>query len=104
MPGDNPILDGMKIGAKDGSLLVTDLVGEGFHVLARDGNARRASSAAAAAPTNLRLRRRDAVDHRCRACWPASAEPTYAGQLWKPTFPGGGAPTAKGTIASRGKA
>ncbi len=36
MPGDNPILDGMKIGA-DGRLYVTDLVAGGLHVLRPDG-------------------------------------------------------------------
>ena len=36
MPGANPILDGMKIGA-DGRLYVTDITGAGIHVLGRDG-------------------------------------------------------------------
>ena len=36
MPGDNPILDGMKIGA-DGRLYVTDLVGAGIHVVQPNG-------------------------------------------------------------------
>lgn len=36
MPGESPILDGMKIGA-DGRLYVTDISGKGIHVLARDG-------------------------------------------------------------------
>ncbi len=36
MPGDNPILDGLKIGA-DGQLYVTDIGGKGIHVLAADG-------------------------------------------------------------------
>ncbi len=36
MPGDNPVLDGMKVGA-DGRIYVTDLVAAGIHVLAPDG-------------------------------------------------------------------
>ena len=36
LPGDNPILDGMKIGA-DGRLYVTDIVAKGIHVLPPDG-------------------------------------------------------------------
>lgn len=36
MPGDGPILDGMKIGA-DGRLYVTDIAGKGIHVLENDG-------------------------------------------------------------------
>jgi serine/threonine protein kinase len=101
MPGDNPILDGMAI-AKDGSLLVTDLVGEGFHVLARDGT-RKGFVRTGGCPTNL------AFDGETlwitdASVLASSAEPNYAGRLWKVNFPGGGAPTAKGSIASRRKA
>ena len=51
MPGENPILDGMSI-ARDGSLLVTDLVGAGIHVIARDGSVK-GFIKAGGAPTNL---------------------------------------------------
>jgi gluconolactonase len=36
LSGDNPILDGMKIG-RDGRLYVTDITGKGIHVLQPDG-------------------------------------------------------------------
>jgi gluconolactonase len=36
LSGENPILDGMKIGS-DGRLYVTDITGKGIHVLQRDG-------------------------------------------------------------------
>ena len=98
MPGDNPILDGMKIGA-DGRLYVTDLVGAGIHVLCSpngtvDGfiNGRRRAD-------QLRLLRRDAVGHRRRGARRQHRAQSYGGQLWRLTVPGGGAPTATGSIA-----
>src|SRR5438105_1354022 len=50
LPGDNPVLDGMKIGA-DGRLYVTDLVAKGIHILAPDGKAE-GFIACGGAPTN----------------------------------------------------
>ncbi len=38
LPGDNPVPDGLKVGA-DGRLYVTDIVAGGIHVLAPDGTA-----------------------------------------------------------------
>jgi gluconolactonase len=95
MPGKSPILDGMAIAA-DGSLLVTDLVGEGFHVLARDGTPL-GFRHTGGCPTNL------AFDGEVlwvtdASVLASSAEPNYAGRLWKLAFPGGGAPTYRGTI------
>ena len=102
MPGDNPILDGMKIGA-DGWLYVTDLVGGGIHVHRARRHGQRLHQSRRRAD-QLRLRRRDAVGHRRqRACRKHRAQ-SYAGRLWRLTFPGGGAPTYKGTIAWRATA
>ena len=98
MPGDNPILDGMKIAA-DGRIYVTDLVGKGIHVVRPDGTID-GFIAVGGAPTNC------AFDGE--VLWvtdatvlAASTEPNYAGQLWRLTVPGGGLPTHKGTIAGR---
>ncbi|TPJ31297.1 SMP-30/gluconolactonase/LRE family protein [Mesorhizobium sp. B2-8-3] len=101
MPGKNPILDGMAI-AKDGSLLVTDLVGEGFHVLARDGTPK-GFVRTGGCPTNLAFDGETlwVTDASVLA---SSAEPNYAGRLWRLTFPGGGAPTYKGSIGMEVKA
>jgi gluconolactonase len=95
MPGDNPVLDGMTI-ARDGSLLVTDLVAAGIHVIARDGTVQ-GFIKAGGAPTNL------AFDGETLWITDASVlassdKPSYAGRLWRLKFPGGGAPTYKGTI------
>lgn len=95
MPGKNPILDGMAIAA-DGSLLVTDLVGEGFHVLGRDGTPK-GFVRTGGCPTNL------AFDGETlwitdASVLASSAEPNYAGRLWRMKYPGGGAPVSKGAI------
>lgn len=96
MPGDNPILDGMKIGA-DGRIYVTDLVGKGIHVVRPDGTVDE-FIAVGGAPTNC------AFDGEIlwvtdASVLAASADPNYAGQLWRLRVPGGGMPTHKGTIA-----
>lgn len=95
MPGKNPILDGITIAA-DGSLLVTDLVGEGFHVLARDGTPR-GFVRSGGCPTNL-VFDGDTLWITDASVLASSAEPNYAGKLWKMTFPGGGAPVHRGAI------
>jgi len=96
LPGKNPIPDGMAI-AKDGSLLVTDLVGEGFHVLARDGT-HKGFVRTGGCPTNLAFDG-DTLWITDASVLASSAEPNYAGRLWRMTFPGGGAPTYKGAVA-----
>ena len=95
MPGDNPILDGMAIAA-DGSLLVTDLVGKGIHIVAPDGRIK-GFIPAGGAPTNL------AFDGETlwitdASVLAASSEASYHGKLWKMRYPGGGAPVSKGSI------
>ena len=99
LPGKTqPILDGVAI-AKDGSLLVTDLVGEGIHVLARDGT-RNGFIHTGGCPTNLAFSG-ETLWMTDASVLASSAEPNYAGKLWRMTYPGGGAPTYKGTIGSR---
>lgn len=96
MPGDNPILDGMKIGA-DGRIYVTDLAAGGLHILRPDG-AVDGFIACGGAPTNCAFDGETlwVTDASVLA---ASAEPNYAGQLWRLHLPGGGAPTQYGSIA-----
>jgi gluconolactonase len=98
MPGDNPILDGMKIGA-DGRIYVTDLVGKGIHVVRPDGTIDGFISVGGA-PTNCAFDR-EVLWVTDAAVLAASTEPNYAGQLWRLKVPGGGMPTHKGTIAGK---
>jgi gluconolactonase len=97
MPGDNPILDGLKIGA-DGRIWVTDLVAGGLHVLAPDG-AVLDFIACGGAPTNCVFDGQTlwVTDAGVLA---ASAEPSFAGRLWRLRVPGGGAPTHLGAVAA----
>jgi gluconolactonase len=97
MPGANPVLDGMKIGA-DGRIYVTDLVAAGLHVLAPDGKVE-GFIACGAAPTNCAFAGETlwVTDAGVLA---SSAEPSLAGALWRLSVPGGGAPTYVGAIAS----
>ena len=97
LPGDNPIPDGMKVGA-DGRLYVTDLVARGIHVLAPDGAAVDFIPCGGA-PTNCAFDGETlwVTDASVLA---ASAEPSFAGQLWRLRIPGGGAATHRGTIAT----
>ena len=95
MPGDNPVLDGMKVGA-DGRIYVTDLVAAGIHVLAPDGKVLDFIRTGGA-PSNL------AFDGE--TLWvtnagvlAASTEPSTAGTIQRLRIPGGGGPTYKGVI------
>ncbi|HEY2112211.1 MAG TPA: SMP-30/gluconolactonase/LRE family protein, partial [Dongiaceae bacterium] len=98
LPGDNPVPDGMKIGA-DGRLYVTDLVAKGIHVLARDGKPE-GFITCGGAPTNCAFSGETlwVTDAGVLA---ASTEPSYAGKLWRLIVPGGGAPTHKGSIGKK---
>ena len=96
MPGDNPVLDGMKIGA-DGRLYVTDLVAAGLHVLAPDG-AVEGFIACGKAPTNC-VFDGETLWVTDAGVLASSAEPSFAGALWRLRIPGGGAPTYFGAIA-----
>jgi len=101
MPGENPILDGMKVGA-DGRLYVTDLVAAGIHVLAPDGKVLEFVPTGGA-PSNC------AFDGEIlwitnAGVLAASTEPSYAGTLQKLRVAGGGGPTHKGSIRGSAKA
>lgn len=96
MPGDNPILDGMKIGA-DGRLYVTDLVGKGIHVVQPNGTVDDFIPVGGA-PTNC-IFSGETLWVTDATVLAASTEANLQGQLWKLTVPGGGAPTAAGSIA-----
>jgi gluconolactonase len=96
LPGDNPIPDGLKVGA-DGRLYVTDFVGKGIHVLAPDGRYD-GFIKVAIAPTNC------AFDGE--TLWVTDTgllalgtEASSLGQIWRLHVPGGGGPTYKGHIA-----
>jgi gluconolactonase len=95
MPGGNPVLDGMKVGA-DGRVYVTDLVAAGIHVLAPDGKVLDFIPTGGA-PTNL------AFDGEIlwvtnAGVLAASTEPSTAGTIQKLRIAGGGGPTHKGAI------
>ncbi len=101
MPGENPILDGMAIAADD-TLLVTDLVGKGIHLVAPDGGIL-GFIPAGGAPTNLAFSG-ETLWITDAGVLAASAEASYNGRLWKMTYPGGGAPVHRGAIRSEGRA
>jgi gluconolactonase len=100
MPGDNPILDGMKIGA-DGRIYVTDLVAGGIHVVARGGTVEGFISCGGA-PTNC-VFDGETLWVTNAGVLAASTEPSYAGTLLRLTIPGGGAPTHHGRISARAR-
>jgi gluconolactonase len=99
LPGDNPIPDGMKIGA-DGKLYVTDLVAKGIHVLEPNGKVA-GFIPVGGAPTNC-IFDGETLWVTDAAVLAASDKPSYAGQLWKLRIPGGGAPVYRGAIRKRG--
>jgi gluconolactonase len=101
LPGDNPIPDGMKIGA-DGRLYVTDLVGKGIHVLAPNGKVE-GFIPVGGAPTNC-IFDGETLWVTDAGVLAASTEPSTTGKLWKLRIAGGGAPNYKGRIASKGRA
>jgi gluconolactonase len=80
MPGPNPILDGMKIGA-DGSLYVTDINAAGIHVIGTDGTVKEFIACGSAATncafdgTSLYM-----TDAGVQA---DSADASYGGALWR---------------------
>ena len=80
MPGANPVLDGMKIGA-DGRLYVTDIGGKGIHVLDPDGGVE-AFIPCGGGPTNCAFA--GDILYMTDSGTPAdSADASYGGALWK---------------------
>ena len=100
MPGSNPILDGMKVGADD-RLYVTDLVAAGIHVLAPDGTVLEFLPTGGA-PSNCAFDG-DTLWVTNAGVLAASTEPSFAGTLQKLRVPGGGGPTHKGSIRGSAK-
>lgn len=99
LPGENPIPDGMKIGA-DGHLYVTDLVAKGIHILAPNGKVQ-GFIPVGGAPTNC-VFDGESLWVTDAGVLAASTEPSTTGKLWKLRIPGGGAPNYKGRIAGKG--
>ena len=95
LPGDNPVPDGLKVGA-DGRLYVTDLVAKGIHVLAPDGTPLEFIGGFGA-PTNCAFAGETlwVTDAGVLA---ASTEPSDAGTFWRLHIPGGGGPTWHGSL------
>jgi gluconolactonase len=96
LPGENPIPDGLKVGA-DGRLYVTDIATNGIHILRPDGNAE-GFFACGKATTNCVF--------AGETLWVTNAgvlatgtEPSFGGSLCSIRIPGGGAPTHHGRIA-----
>jgi gluconolactonase len=97
LPGENPIPDGLKVGA-DGRLYVTDLVAKGIHVLAPDG-APLDFIGGGGAPTNC-VFDGETLWVTDAGVLAASTEPSYAGTVWRVRVPGGGGPVYRGGIAA----
>ena len=95
LPGDNPIPDGLKVGA-DGRLYVTDIVAGGIHVLAKDGKPE-GFIKVGVATTNC-VFDRETLWVTDAGVLAVSAEPSSEGRVWKLTVPGGGAGVWYGAI------
>ena len=95
MPGENPILDGMKIGA-DGRLYVTDIIGAGIHIVRPDGTVEEFVKCGTAA-TNCAFQ--GETLYMTDAGVPAdSADPSYGGALWRIAVGKPGQPLHPGRI------
>jgi gluconolactonase len=98
LPGDNPIPDGLKVGA-DGRLYVTDIVANGIHVLRPNGTAED-FVACDRATTNCVF--------SGETLWVTNAgvlatgsDPSFGGTLCRVRIPGGGGPTHYGRIGGK---
>jgi gluconolactonase len=95
LPGDNPIPDGLKVGA-DGSIYVTDILAGGIHVLTPDGTpwdfikVGKATTNCVFAGETLWV-----TDAGVLA---TSAEASSEGAVWKLSVPGGGAGVWYGSV------
>jgi gluconolactonase len=97
LPGDNPIPDGMKIGA-DGRLYVTDIVASGIHVRAPDSKVE-AFIPCAKATTNC-VFDGETLWVTNAGVLAEGAEASYGGTLIRLHVAGGGASTHYGAIAT----
>ena len=98
LPGENPVADGMAVGA-DGVLYVTTVNGGGIELIAPDG-AYIGHIRAGTIPTNCVFDGRDLImtDAGVRA---DTADASYGGQLWRLPIDAEGVPTWYGRIGSR---
>jgi len=95
LPGPNPILDGMKIGA-DGRLYVTDIEGGGVHILRPDGTIEGFIKCGNAA-TNCAFAGESL--YMTDAGVPAnSADPSFGGALWRIPVGAPGQPLHPGRV------
>ncbi len=95
LPGENPILDGMKIGS-DGRLYVTDITAAGIHVIQPDGTVDEFIPCGNAA-TNCAFD--GEILYMTDAGVPAdSADPSFGGALWRIALERTGQPVHRGRI------
>lgn len=95
LPGDNPIADGMAVGA-DGLLYVTTVNGGGIDVLRPDGEFVR-HIAAGNVPTNCVFAGRDLIMTDAGVV-ADGADASYGGQLWRLPIDTDGLPTWYGNL------
>lgn len=95
LPGDNPIPDGMKVGA-DGRLYVTDIVASGIHVLRPDGTVE-AFIACQKATTNC-VFSGEWLYVTNAGVLATGSDPSFGGTLCRIRIPSGGASTHLGRI------
>ena len=97
LPGENPIPDGLKLGA-DGRLYVTDLAAGGIHVLLPDGTPV-GFLAVGVAPTNC-VFAGDVLIVTDAGRLADSAECSSAGRLWRIPIRASGQPLLRGAIVA----
>jgi gluconolactonase len=96
LPGDNPIPDGLKVGA-DGRLYVTDIVANGIHVLKPDGTPEGFFHCGQAV-TNC-VFSGETLWITNAGVLATGSDPSFEGSLRRVQIPGGGAATYYGAIA-----
>ncbi|WP_051371329.1 SMP-30/gluconolactonase/LRE family protein [Mesorhizobium loti] len=98
LPGDNPIPDGLKVGA-DGRLYVTDIAANGIHVLKPDGTAE-GFFICGKATTNC-VFSGEMLWVTNAGVLASGSDPSFEGTLCRMRVPGGGGPTHYGTIGGK---
>jgi len=98
LPGDNPIPDGLKVGA-DGRLYVTDIVANGIHVLKPDGTAE-GFFVCGKATTNC-VFAGDTLWVTNAGVLATGSDPSFGGTLSRVRIQGGGGPTHYGSIGGK---
>lgn len=98
LPGDNPIPDGLKVGA-DGRLYVTDIAANGIHVLKPDGTAE-GFFLCGKATTNC-VFSGELLWVTNAGVLATGANPSFGGSLCRVRIAGGGGPTYYGRIGDK---